>query len=559
MNSREQTLSFVLLGFMLLALAGGGGYYFVFLPLQKAAAESQALESEIADLTTKAEEQQATAKRLSQARVRSLPADQTLAQQEYTVALERLIDSAGVPKGYTITPKAVDNSPRAVPEITKGKLVYTRVAYEVVLKKVNMWMIKQFLEDYYKLGLLHQITAIHIKKEDDNNAKNANRRDDLTVTLTTEAIIVDGADTRKTLLPVPTAYAAIAGGAIYKSLTLSREVARGVAPQAIVPVLAKPERDYSLIVLKDPFCGPLPPPPPPSPFKLDKINDVKIVTDEKPKPIKVSVQGDGSFGARITAIASGTLFAEGALKIDPKTNAIELPTTSATEGTSTISVIATSADGQKTEKTTFKVTVIGSEEQGPNGPKKVDDREDISPFIILIGTAPRSDGTAWARVKDNANRLRYEIEAKPKGVSIVKEWSPSVDRWKKDLDYDQPPGVLYISDDNTKTKRTFKVVAVDTEGLILVDLKPDAHATVPPKGKGRPGKVGHGPAREGHDDPLAALGGNMVVAVPKPKLYRWEVGQTLAKLREIPEDDAKKILRIAEATGPVFDVAATER
>ena len=59
---------------------------------------------------------------------------ETLCDPRVLVSLE----AAGVPKGYTISPKAVDNSARTVPELAKGKPVYTRVAYEVVVKKAEL-------------------------------------------------------------------------------------------------------------------------------------------------------------------------------------------------------------------------------------------------------------------------------------------------------------------------------------------------------------------------------------------------------------------------------------
>ena len=259
MNSREQTLALVLLGAILLTAGAAGGYMFAWQPLQKQKAAEATLKQEIADLEAQVAAQLQAQRRLEVARLRSLPADEALARREYTIALERLVEGAGIPKGYTINRKAVDNSARVVPEISKGKPVYTRVAYEVVFKKADMWAVKDFLQGYYQLGLLHQITSISIKKDEDPGAKNSARRNDLTVILTTEAILVDGADPRRTLLPVPTAFAAIGGGAMYRGMAASPEAGRGVHPQVLVPVLAPSNRDYSLMVQKDPFNGPLPP------------------------------------------------------------------------------------------------------------------------------------------------------------------------------------------------------------------------------------------------------------------------------------------------------------
>ncbi len=544
MNSREQTLALVLLGAILLTVGAVGGYLFVWQPLQKQGEAAEALTKEITDLEAQSAAQAETTRRLAVARVRSLPADEALARREYTVALERLIEGAGIPKGYTISPKSVDNSARSVPEIAKGKPVYTRVAYEVVFKKADMWAVKDFLQGYYQLGLLHQITAVTIKKDEDPGSKNAGRRNDLTVTLTTEAILVDGADARRTLLPVPTAFAAIGGAAMYRGMAATPEAGRGVVPQILVPVLAPSARDYSLLVQKDPFNGPLPAAPP---FKLAKIADVKVNPNERPAPVKVAVSGDGAYGARVTATAAGSLFAEGALKVDPKTLAVELPRPVASAGTATVSVVATSSDGKATEKASFKVSL--------EAPTEVAEKEDISAFVVLIGVAPRSDGTAWARITDNVNRYRYQIDAGPTGIKVAKEEIFISRRgWEAVDDHKHPPGVMVISDKLSKTHRTLQVIAVDGDGLVVADLKPDgsgapAKAPWPP----RPGA----PAKPGPANPLAAVGGNMIAAgPPAPKYYRWGVGQSLLALKAIPEDEAKKIIKQADAAGPVSGVAA---
>ncbi|MBM3980197.1 MAG: hypothetical protein FJ304_07905 [Planctomycetes bacterium] len=559
MNSREQTLAVLLVGLIVAAVAAAGGYFFVLRPLNKQRDAENALNSEIRDLETQLDAQKSVSKKLSQARVRGLPADEAMAKREYTVALARMAELSGAPKGFRITPKSVDNSARAVPQLAKDKPVYTRVAFELEFKKANMTAVKEFLQRYYQYGLMHQITALSIKKDDDPNVKKADNRNDLTVLITTEAILIEGAENRKTLTPIPTAFAAVGGGGLYLHMGRTAETGRAVVPPPAAPVLSPVARDYDLVVLKDPFNGPLPPdkpPPQPSPFKLGKISDVKVDPEKKPNPVRVSMTGKGSNGAKFTAIASGELYAEGELMVDPKEYTIELPATEATTGTATITVIATSADGTDTDKTTFKVTVR-EEEKKPEAKIK----EDVSSAIILTGTVPRSDGTAWARIFDNANRLRYTLDADAKGVTVLKEYKKAATLpWRKDVDHDHPKGVLVISDDESRTNRTFKVIAIDIDGLIVADLKPDgagAPGKAPGKGPGGwPPKGGAAP-KQGPANPLAALGGNMIVAAKKPVLYRWAVGQSLAGLTAIPESEAKKIMQAASTSGPVFDVAAT--
>jgi len=259
---------------------------------------------------------------------------------------------------------------------------------------------------------------------------------------------------------VPTAFAAIGGGGLYQIMGRTAETGRGVSPKPVNSILATKSRDYSLIVLKDPFNGPLPVPPV---FQLSPIKDVKIVQDEKPSPVKVAVIGEGAIGAKVVAVAKGTLFPEGALNVDPKTLAIELPRTSASEGSATIDVIATSADG-KTEKTAFKVSVEEKKKED-----KIDPRDDVSFAIFLTMLTLRSDGTAHVAIRDSANQQRYTIEVKPTGVKVVKEWFKSVKTgWAEDSDHKAlAAGMLNLSDDTSKTNRLFKVIGVDAEGLIL--------------------------------------------------------------------------------------------
>jgi hypothetical protein len=551
MNSREQTLAVIVLGAMVASVGAAGGYFFILKPLSDASTAEATVGGEITALEEQLDAQTAAAKKLREARSRGLPADEALARSEYLVALERMIEASGIkPGSFTVTPKTADGG-RGVPELTKGKPIYNRVACVVTFKHADAAALARFLRKYYQFGLLHQITDLEVKREEDHTKKGdkGEFRDDLTVTFTTEAIIVDGGENRKTLLPVPPALAAAAGGALQVGAAAAAETGRGFTARASTPTLTTLNRDYDLIVRKDPFHGPLIDTPPP-PFKLAALRDVKVKPDEKHDPIKVTVSGDGSVGATVTAVVSGSLYAEGALPVEK--NAIHLPRTSATEGTATVTVIATSGDGVKTEKASFKVSVAE-----PDKATKAEPKEDISGVIILTGTAPRSDGTAWAQVFDNANRLRYTIEAKPTGVHVMKEWFTR--QWKKDTDYDHPPGVLAISDDDTGTKRTFRVIAVDIDGLIVADLKPDGAGHEHPKARpgGGPPRGGFpgGTTKQGHANPLAAVGGNMIAAIPPVKYYRWPVGQPLKDIKLLKEDEAKKIQKLVEAAGPVFDVA----
>lgn len=563
MSSREQLMAYLLLGVIVLTVLGAGGYFFILRPLANVEAAEVALQEDIEKLEKDLVTQRTIRKQMEIARIRSLPADLTLAEHEYMIALKRLADNAGI-TDYSTTKKSVDNSSRAVPQIAKGRPAYTKIAIDLNFKKTNMKALTEFLRGYYNLGIYHQITALSIKKDEDPSGKNAARRNNLNVSLTTEAIRIDGAENRRTLVQIPAAFAALGGGGLYRGLLLTPSAGRVVVPPLPTPTLSPVGRDYAFIVQKDPFNGPYKetPPPPKKPLEIARIDDKKVRTDDKPTTVRVVLRGDSANGATFTAIANdGNLFPEGALKVDTKEYTIELPTTSASSGSTTITVIATSADGKETAKTTFKVTV---EEPPPPPEPKLG--PDISEVIILIGSTPRSDGTAWARIRDNYNRLRYEIEATSQGVTVIREEKlAGTLPWKKDLDYDYPAGLLVIADKETATKRTFKVLAITADGLILADLRPGGTAETapgrPPGGKGGGGFGGFGgrggvPPKQGKADPLAALGGNRLTAVPKPKYYRWDVGTSLAKLVELPEPEARKILEAVKQNGPVYELTA---
>ena len=260
MTTRERTMAILLLG--LIFLAGGGflGYEFVYSPLQAKEAEAAKLQKDIDDLEPKVAKLRKDKKRLEVAKKRSLPPDEMVAKQEYGWMMEHLLRDANVPAGYSVTPEKVSEAVvRTAPGQAPKKPPITRIAYKIEFKKADMWAVHDFLTGYYKLNLLHQITALNIKREEDaTGAKKANTvgRSDLSVTLVTEAVIVDGADPRRTLLPVPTAFAAVGGWRGYQTVAKTPEAGRGLPPTQYAPVLATRPRDYSLIVRKDPFHSP---------------------------------------------------------------------------------------------------------------------------------------------------------------------------------------------------------------------------------------------------------------------------------------------------------------
>ena len=553
MTSRDRTLAIALL--VLLVVGGGGfaAYTLGYEPWQEKKAAAAKLQREIDDLDLKVMSMNKERKNVIQVKRASLPPDINVAKQQYVFLLERLLQQAKI-TNYTI-PEAqeVKNArPPVTPEMAPKKSAYTTLKFNVKIKNANIWQVVDFLDGYYQLDLLHQITDLSIKRENKPNES----RNGLNVDISIEAIILDGAEPRSSLFPVTTAIAAISGMPGLQAVALNSDLTRKLTSSSAAPILASSQRDYSLIARKDMFYGTLPNAPP-VPFAIGKLRDVVIPNPPPTEPttVRVSLSGDGSVGATVTARAAGGLLNEGKLEVDPKTHAISLPAVTMSEdldqtATSTVTVEAKSADGQTTKKESFKVSLA-------RGRVIAQAKDDISSVIKLVGVTGNNLGTITATIFDAANPFRYKVEINAKGVTVTKEYLKAKDRWGKDPDYEHPSGVLAISDEDVSaTNRLFRVIAIDDRSLILVDIgKPESNdAKKEQKGFGRP-RPGFGPrggaARQGHADPLAVVTGNMATSLPPPKLYRWVNGTSLADLVVIPAAEAKKILKQATADGPL--------
>src|SRR5438270_11734375 len=130
--------------------------------------------------------------------------------------LRQLLHDAGAPAGFTVSPReSLDTKNIPVFDTKSNKPVYSKLGYVIVMKKVDLGTVVKFLYSYYRLNLLHQITYLDIKRKDSegvgSRARAGGDRNDLEVTIHTDAIILDGAENRRTLLPMPVG-AAVGGG-----------------------------------------------------------------------------------------------------------------------------------------------------------------------------------------------------------------------------------------------------------------------------------------------------------------------------------------------------------
>ncbi len=288
MTPRDRSIAVLLGGVLILAVAGFVGYFLVYAPLQSKSAQADALAGEVAEQEAKLLKVRKELPRYQLAVKRSLPANVDQSRQEYDAVVTQLMRDAKVPRtSLTVKPKAVEG--KAAPELAPKRPAYARVGLEVTLSKVSLATVIDVLKRYYQLNLLQQITKFSVKKSD--QAKDAAPargslvadRADLDVTLVTEAIILDGAESRRSLLPVSAGFGAVGGAAGVATLEQSPGPARGLTPLQLVRTLAATDRDYSLLLVKDVFHGAPPPPPaavvvvkPPAPPKEDTSAFIRV-------------------------------------------------------------------------------------------------------------------------------------------------------------------------------------------------------------------------------------------------------------------------------------------
>lgn len=262
MSNRERKL-IIVLGIMGICGLLFAAYQLVIAPLEENKTQLARLSEEYSDKDEKLTNLRKDLRRLTIAKKRSLPSEPDVARREYEAMLTRLLRNAGIPPGYTIASK--DNSDmRSIPLLAPKRPAYSRIGYSIRLTKVDLPSLTKFLQEYYRLNLLHQIVWFEVKRSDEGSTVMSRRgifnadRNDLTVIINTEAIILDGAENRRTLLPIPTSVAAVAGGAGYFAVSNSPEAGRVINPQQFVPLLATSERNYLVMAAKDPYHGPLP-------------------------------------------------------------------------------------------------------------------------------------------------------------------------------------------------------------------------------------------------------------------------------------------------------------
>ncbi|HLW66428.1 MAG TPA: hypothetical protein VKS79_14030, partial [Gemmataceae bacterium] len=134
--------------------------------------------------------------RLKEMQKLSLPADQALSQQRYQALLEGMLKDSLFPTDKTsVLPKALETRSNLPPS---KRPPYTKLIFTVVAHG-DLMSIVDFLDRFYRLPLLHRISNFRITRP--LTVMVGQRQTELDFSITVEALIVEGAEKRDTLLP----------------------------------------------------------------------------------------------------------------------------------------------------------------------------------------------------------------------------------------------------------------------------------------------------------------------------------------------------------------------
>jgi hypothetical protein len=151
---------------------------------------------------------------------------------------------------------------------------YTKLTWDVSAKG-DLYHLVDFLRLFYSQPLLHTIKSMTVQRPSDARARAARELD---VTLKVEALVLDNAPARPTLLPIHREMALLTGPAAYMGLNLAAVQSGRGSPVPPAGVLAEQPREYLSIAGKNVFFGPLKEPRPKGPQTDEDISPFFVLT-----------------------------------------------------------------------------------------------------------------------------------------------------------------------------------------------------------------------------------------------------------------------------------------
>ncbi len=198
MKQREKTMALVLIGLMTVVL--GGLLYF-----QYYSGQMRSLDNRLSALNDDNFKEDMSLMELSKAMPRlklaqklSLPADVDLSKREYSKLLNKLLSESG----FYGTPsvKLKQTEMRATTSAAK-RPPFTKLTFDVRATG-DLNELIDFLEKFYRTPLLHRITRLTVTRPltSTSTSRRSRDADSLDILLTIEAMILEGAEKRNTLI-----------------------------------------------------------------------------------------------------------------------------------------------------------------------------------------------------------------------------------------------------------------------------------------------------------------------------------------------------------------------
>jgi hypothetical protein len=257
MTTRERFLATGVLSLIVLA---GGFFMFNLFFLNPLDAKRKAIDAARADIAKKEDrvaQGRAERARLDRWRMQSLPADSDTEQMSTTRRLYNtyLRDLLAENKLAATTMKIVPQKPdtHSSPMLPGKKPMYTKLTFTVDGARGKLGSVIDLLDDFYHTGLLHEVKKLSVTRPRTQTGQQA---DDLDVSLTIEALVVNGAETRDYLHQVDRRMVALDTASNLRGgpfgLGLALVTAGPTGPLGPAP-LAVPARNYGDVALKNVF------------------------------------------------------------------------------------------------------------------------------------------------------------------------------------------------------------------------------------------------------------------------------------------------------------------
>jgi hypothetical protein len=254
MTTRERSLAIIVGSTLGVFALGFLAYQLVIGPYVEKGRQLRDRQAEVDALEAEMLEIQMLKRKYEASRQQSLPADVGVSRTQYGNLLERLFRRADMTTDLKIIPSEPDN--KSVPKLDQAqkKPAYTRLTYAITAKG-ELYHLVDFLRHFYQQPLLHRVKDMNIQRPSDMRAQG---RRELDINMTVEALVLDNAPARSTLLPVIREMGLLSGGAAQTGYNMQAATSGHGSPVPPSDVLAEPAREYLAVAGKDFFFGPPP-------------------------------------------------------------------------------------------------------------------------------------------------------------------------------------------------------------------------------------------------------------------------------------------------------------